>query len=270
MSKGIFTAVSGAMAQSAKLDTIANNLANVNTPGFKKDQQIFKEYLSAYEKEQGTITVPRIPASIESFYDHQGGDKAYVDIAGTHTDFTQGTLKQTGNKLDLAIEGDGFFEVGTPEGVRFTRSGSFNIDADGRLVTKQGFPVLRDSGAPGAPASGREIRITNPNVSITDKGEIFEGDQNIGKLALSSFGNKDVLRKVGQQLYTLRDNLEPQAAVANEAKIHQGSLENSNVNVVQEMTEMIAATRTFESTQKAIQAYDSMAGKVVNDVPKLR
>ncbi|MEK7357721.1 MAG: flagellar hook-basal body complex protein, partial [Bdellovibrionota bacterium] len=101
MSKGIFTAVSGAVAQSQKLDTIANNLANANTPGFKRDAQIFKEYLTAYEKEPTTITVPRVPASIESFYDTQGGDKSYVDAAGTHTDFTQGTIKQTGNNLDV-------------------------------------------------------------------------------------------------------------------------------------------------------------------------
>ena len=122
---------------------ISDNIANVNTPGFKRDQQIFKEYLTAYEKEPSTITVPRVPASIESFYDMQGGDKSYVDAAGTHTDFTQGGIRQTGNKLDFAIENEGFFEVGTPDGVKLTRVGSFSVDADGRLVTKSGYPVLR-------------------------------------------------------------------------------------------------------------------------------
>ncbi|HVK62483.1 MAG TPA: flagellar basal-body rod protein FlgF [Bdellovibrionales bacterium] len=269
MSKGIYTAVSGAIAQSAKLDTIANNLANVNTPGFKRDSQVFKEYLTAYEKEQGTITVPRIPASIESFYDTQGGDKAYVDNAGTYTDFTQGSLRQTGNKLDLAIEGDGFMEVGTPDGVRFTRVGSLAVDAEGRLITKQGFPILRDGGE-GAPAAGREIRLQSADVTIAENGEIFDGGQSVGRLGLVKFGNKDALRKVGQNMFTLKDNLEAQRAPASEAKVHQGALEGSNVNVVREMTEMIAATRTFESTQKAIQAYDSMAGKAVNELPKLK
>lgn len=269
MSKGIYTAVSGAMAQNARLDTIANNLANVNTPGFKRDGQLFREYLTSYEKEPGTITVPRIPASIESFYDMQGGDKSYVDAAGTFTDFSQGALKPTGNKLDIALEGEGFFEVNTPEGSRFTRVGSFIVDGDGRLVTKQGFPVLRDGG-PGADPSSREIRLTSANVSITPTGEIFEGNHNIGRLALVNVGKKDALLKVGQSLYSLKDTIDPQLTVANEAKLHQGFLEMSNVNPIREMTDMITATRVFESTQKGIQAYDQMLHKAVNDVPKIQ
>lgn len=268
MSKGIFTAVSGAMAQSAKLDTISNNLANVNTPGFKRDQQLFREYLTSYEKEPGTITVPRIPASIESFYDLQGGDKSYVDLAGTSTDFTQGHLKRTGNPLDIALEGDGFIEVGTPEGIRLTRAGSLSVDADGRLVTQQGYPVLADA-APGAEPTAREIRMRGGSVSISSAGEIFDGDQSVGRISSVKVGNKDALRKVGQSLYAFRENLDPELSVAREVRFHQGFLEGSNVNLIREMTDMISSTRVFESTQKAIQAYDQMAGKAVNDVPKL-
>jgi flagellar basal-body rod protein FlgF len=260
--------VSGAMAQSARLDTIANNLANVNTPGFKRDGQIFREYLSAYEKEPGTITVPRIPASIESFYDVQGGDKSYVDAIGTYTDHSQGSLKSTGNKLDVAIEGDALFEVLTPEGTRLTRVGSFNVDAEGRLVTKQGFPVLRDGGNGQDPAT-RTIKLTNANVTVSPLGEVFDGTQNIGRLSLVNVGKKDALQKIGQSLYALKDTIDPQLSVATEAKLHQGFLEMSNVNPIREMTDMITATRTFESTQKGIQAYDQMMGKAVNDVPKL-
>ncbi len=268
MSKGIYTAVSGAMAQNARLDTIANNLANVNTPGFKRDGQLFREYLTAYEKEPGTITVPRIPASIESFYDVQGGDKAYVDANGTFTDFTQGALKPSGGKLDVAIEGDALFEVLTPQGVRMTRVGSFNVDGEGRLVTKQGYAVLRDGGAGQDPAT-REIRVSGANVVFTANGEIFDGGQSVAKLALVNVGNKDALQKVGSSLYTVKDSLDPAMTIANEAKIHQGFIETSNVNPVREMTEMIAATRVFESTQKGIQAYDQMLAKTVNDVSKL-
>lgn len=268
MSKGIYTALSGAMAQSARLDTIANNLANVSTPGFKRDGQLFREYLTSYEKEPGTITVPRVPASIESFYDMQGGDKAYVDPNGTFTDFEQGSLKQTGNRLDLAIEGDGFFQVNTPDGIRLTRVGSLNVDSEGRLVTKQGQAVLRDGAAGQDPAS-REIRLTSANVTISPSGEIFDGQNSIGKIALMNVGKKDALQKTGHSLYTLKDTIDPQLSVATDAKIHQGFLEMSNVNPVREMTDMITATRTFESTQKGIQAYDQMMGKVVNEVPKL-
>jgi flagellar basal-body rod protein FlgF len=271
MSKGIFTAVSGAMAQSSRLDTIANNLANVNTPGFKRDNQVFQEYLTSYEKEPGTITVPRVPASIESFYDMQGGDKAYVDSAGTFTDFSQGALRATGNPLDVAVEGDGFFEVATPEGVKLTRVGSFVADAEGRLVTKQGYPVLRE-GAPGQDTAGREIRLTGgtQKITVSTEGEVFEGTQSMGRLSMLTVANKDSLQKSGQNLYSFRENMEPELVVASEFKLHQGYLEGSNVNPVREMTEMIAATRTFESTQKAIQAYDQMAGKAVNDVPRLK
>ncbi len=261
MSKGIFTAVSGAMAQQAKLDTVANNLANVNTPGFKRDGQLFREYLTSYNKEPGAVEVPRIPASIESFYTHNGGDKSFVDLDGTFSDFSQGTLRPTGNKLDVAIEGSGFFEVATPEGVRFTRAGNFAVDGDGRLVTKQGFPVQKQGGG--------EFRFTGTNVSISDTGEVFENNESIGKMSLVKFENQDALLKQGANLFTLKDNIDAKMGQAVEAKLSQGFLEGSNVNIVREMTDMISATRTFESTQKAIQAYDQMAGKVVNEVPKL-
>ncbi len=273
MSKGIYTAVSGAIAQSQKLDTIANNLANVNTPGFKRDQQVFSEYLTAVEKEPSATNVPRVTASIESFYDMQGNDKSYVDSAGTYTDFTQGSLRVTGNNLDIALEGDGLLEVATNEGVRYTRAGNLSIDSEGRLVTKQGFPVLKDGGV-GAPSAGREIRIGTGEgagaLSIGSGGEVVQGGNNLGKLSIMKFGNKDALRKVGHNMYSVKENQDAQMATATETKVSQGMLEGSNVNIVREMTEMIAATRVFESTQKAIQAYDSMNGKAVNEVPKLK
>ncbi|MCM2281618.1 MAG: flagellar basal-body rod protein FlgF [Bdellovibrionaceae bacterium] len=269
MSKGIFTAVSGAMAQATKLDTIANNLANVNTPGFKRDTQVFQEYLASYEKEPNAIEVPRVPASIESFYDMQGGDKSYVDAAGTFTDFTQGGLRPTGNPLDLAIEGEGFFEVLTPSGPRLSRSGSLTIDGEGTLVTKQGYPVLRDGGL-GQDPQGRVIRVGGQGqVTVSQAGEVFEGGENIGRLSVLTVGNPDALSKTGNNMFAFKENMNPELAVAQDVKVHQGFLEASNVNIIQEMTDMIAATRVFESTQKAIQAYDSMSQKVVNDVPKL-
>lgn len=271
MSKGIFTAVSGAIAQSAKLDTIANNLANVNTPGFKRDGQLFKEYLTSYEKEPGLITVPRVPSSIESFHDMGGGDKSYVDLDGTWTDYSQGALKQTGNPLDCALEGDGFYEVATPDGVRLTRNGNFNIDNEGKLVTKQGFPVLA-AGASGGDPAARQIRIPvegRANITVSPSGEIFQGAQNLAKLSIVTVAQKDGLQKQGMNLYNFRENFQPEVVAAKDVTIHQGWIEGSNVNPVKEMTEMIAATRTFETTQKAIQAYDQMAGKAANDIAKL-
>lgn len=266
--KGVYTALSGAIAQSQRLDTIANNIANVNTPSFKKDQQLFQEYLTANEKPSSVIQVPRVPSSIESFYDMQGGDKSFVDSAGSYTDFTQGGLKNTGNPLDVAIDGQGFFEVATTNGVRMTRHGSFAIDGNGQLVTKQGNPVLAQA-TEGVDTAARVIRVSGAQpINITDDGQVFEGDQLIGRLSIIDVKDKDQLQKIGNSLYQFKTNAQPEFANLTTPVLKQGFIEQSNVNIVQEMTDMIATTRAFESTQKAISAYDSMADKLVNVVGK--
>ncbi len=268
--KGIYTAVSGAVAHSAKLETIANNIANANTPGFKKDQQLFKEYLTSYEKQPTVLETPKVPASIESFYPINGGDKSYVDLDGTSTSFAQGALKLTGNPLDMGLEGDAFFEVLTPAGVRMTRNGHMTVNADGVVVNKQGFPLLL-SGEEGQPMSERFIQVEDKqNFTVTVKGDVFVNGTNQGRLSLKTATEKDALHKQGGSLYTVRENFENQIVDADKYKVHQGAFEQSNVNIVKEMTEMINATRVFESTQKAIQAYDQMNQKLANEVPRLR
>lgn len=266
--KGIYTALSGAIAQTQRLDTIANNIANVNTPGFKKDQQVFQEYLTSFEKPQDVMNVPRVPASIESFYDMQGGDKSFVDTKGTFTDFSQGSLKPTGNPLDVAIDGKGLFEVSTPGGVRMTRAGNFTLDGMGQLVTKEGFPVLK-SGEGGDLAS-RVIKATGTGpIHIEDNGEVFQGTESLGTLSVVRAGNEDALRKIGNNLYDVKSNMNPDLQPLKTPSLKQGFIELSNVNIVQEMTDMITASRTFESTQRAIHAYDQMSDKIVNVVGKV-
>lgn len=260
--KGVYTALSGAMAQSLKLDTIANNLANVNTPAFKRDQQLFQEYLTANEKPPEVIQVPKDVASIESFYNLQGGDKSYVDARGTFTDYSQGGMKSTGNPLDVAIDGKGFYEVATPTGVKLTRAGNFTLDGNGQLVTKEGFPVLKAS-EPGADPSTRTIRVEgNSPLSISDQGDVMEGANNLGRLSVIDVKNPDCLQKVGSSMYTFKQNMAPQLTSVAMPSLKQGFLETSNVNIVREMTDMIATQRIFESTQKAMGAYDQMAEKM--------
>jgi flagellar basal-body rod protein FlgF len=269
-SKGIYTALSGAMAQGQQLDTIANNIANANTPGFKGDKNAFKEYLTVLEKAPDVITVPRVPASTESFFDMQGTDKSYVRLDGTFTDHTQGGLKATGNPLDLALQGKGFIEIMTPQGVRYTRKGNFGMNAQGTLVTTDGgFPVLRrdDSGGQ-TPAQQRTITLEKGAVTFTNTGDIYQNGENVGQLSVVEFANNHQLKKIGHSMYTAEPNA---AKVENgQTEIHQGFLETSNVNIVKEMTEMIQTTRNFESAQRVIKAYDEMDGKLVNDVPSLR
>ena len=265
--KGVYTAVSGAMAQSQRLDTIANNIANSNTTGFKRDQQIFNEYLSSYEKAPDVIEVPRVPASVESFYDMQGGDRAYVNSAGTYTSHAQGPLKATSSTLDFAIEGAGFFEVATPGGIRLTRNGSFKVDANGELVTKEGFPVLKEG--LGQPAEGRHIKVTGSNITVSYNGDVYDSQNLVGRMSTLDLNDKDALEKVGNSLYQLKANSTEALKAARDAKIQQGFLEGSNVNIVEEMTDMIQATRIFETNQQAIKAFDQMDEKLVRDIPKL-
>lgn len=268
--KGIYTAVSGAVAHNAKLETIANNIANANTPGFKKDKQIFKEYLTSYEKQPEVLEVPKVPASIDSFYPINGGDKSYVDVNGTSTSFAQGALKLTGNPMDIGLEGDAFLEVMTPAGSRLTRNGHFTLNAEGVVVNKQGFPLLLE-GDQGQAIEDRLIRVNDKShLNITVKGDVFVNGENFGRLSLKTATEKDALHKQGSSLFTIRENFQNQIINATNYRVHQGAFEQSNVNIVKEMTEMINATRVFESTQKAIQAYDQMNQKLTNDVPRLR
>jgi flagellar basal-body rod protein FlgG len=212
------------------------------------------------------MNVPRVPASIESFYDMQGGDNAYVNPSGTYTNFEQGSLHSTGSPLDLALEGKGFFEVLSPQGVRWTRNGGMQIDGSGRLVTKDGFPILREGQQD---PSQRVIQVNSRNLTISQNGDVFDGGNVAGRLAVVDFQNPDDLQKVGNSLYTLKGNAKSQPAPANGARVQQGFVESSNVNVVEEMTDMISANRVFEATQHAIKAHDQMDDKLINQVGKV-
>jgi flagellar basal-body rod protein FlgF len=269
MSKGIYSALSGAMAQGQNLDTIANNIANANTPGFKSDKNAFKEYLTVLEKAPDVNTVPNIPATIDSFYDMQGTQKSYVDVDGTYTDHAQGGFKASGNPLDIALEGKGFLEVLTPQGPRLTRKGTLSLSAEGKLITTDGLPVLK-AAPPGsqATAESRTVTLGPDAVTFTQQGDIYQNGQNLGKLSLVEFEDNEHLKKMGNALYINTDASVPQIVNGN-TSVHQGFTETSNVNIVKEMTDMIQATRNFESNQRVIKAYDEMDSKLVNDVPKL-
>ncbi len=271
--KGIYSALSGALAQSQQLDTIANNIANASTPGFKADKNSFREHLTILEKAPDVITVPRIPASTESFYDMQGTDKSFVDVDGTYTDFAQGGVKATGNALDLALEGPGFIEVLTPTGPKLTRKGSLTVNGNGQLTTVEGWPVLKRGNGPVKPGPeadflGRTITVGPGSLVFTNQGDIFQDGNNLGQLSIVEFKDPKAVKKVGHNLYTSNDpNLNRE--VNPRTEVHQGFIETSNVNIVKEMTDMIQTQRNFESAQKVIRTYDEMDNKLVNEVPKL-
>lgn len=138
----IWVPISGAIAQQRNVEQIANNVANANTPGFKKDKVVFKEYLAALEKGAEDVDLPQRDWKPEDFYRSNGVEDSFVKVDGTYTMHEQGQLTPTGNSFDFALNGQGFFEVLTPQGVRYTRKGNFTINAEGKLVTDQGFSIL--------------------------------------------------------------------------------------------------------------------------------
>ena len=278
--KNIWVPLSGQVAQQRKVETIANNVANANTVGFKKDQLVFKEHLTALTKGLDDIDIPRKEFSPADFYHTQGAENAMVAVDGSFTIFEQGQLTPTHNPLDVGLQGDGFIEVLTPTGVRFTRKGNFSLNKDGELVTDQGFRVLsalnateetlRNPASAGSIPSPEEriLKVpTNTKLTIANDGEILTRDGAIGKISVVEFADKHALRKEGNSLYITPDESN---IVRNGVKttVNQGFLEGSNVNAIEEMSELIKAHRHFESIQKAISAYDSISGKAANDIAK--
>ncbi|MFA5582870.1 MAG: flagellar basal-body rod protein FlgF [Bacteriovoracaceae bacterium] len=264
--KNIWVPLSGQIAQQRKVETIANNVANANTVGFKKDQLVFKEHLTALTKGVEDIHIPRGEFSPDDFYHTQGAENAMVAVDGSFTVFEQGQLMPTNNPLDLALQGEGFFEVLTPTGVRFTRRGNFNLNKDGELVTDQGFKLLNNK-ADAAPED-RVIRVpNNTSLSIAGTGEIFTREGVVDQLSVVEFKDKHALRKEGSSLFITPD-LDNIVRSDLKTTVRQGFLEGSNVNAIEEMSELIKAHRHFESIQKAINTYDQISGKAANEIGK--
>lgn len=277
--KNIWVPLSGQIAQQRKVETIANNVANANTAGFKKDQLVFKEHLTALTKGSDDIHIPRKEFSPDDFYHTQGAENAYVDIAGSYTNHDQGQLVPTNNPLDVALNGKGFIEVLTPQGVRYTRTGNLSLSKDGELVTNQGFKVLqpltanteqiRGPAATNLPAPEERILRLPPNepITISREGMILTRQGQVGSISVVEFDDVHALRKEGNNLF-----INPSEANAKRVEIattvNQGFIEGSNVNAVEEMSELIKAHRHFESIQKAINAYDNINGRAVNDINK--
>lgn len=265
--KNIWVPLSGQIAQQRKVETIANNVANANTIGFKKDQVVFKEHLTALTRGSDDIHIPRKEFSPQDFYHTQGAENAMVAVDGSFTVFEQGQLQPTNNPLDLGLQGEGFFEVLTPTGVRFTRRGNFTLNKDSEIVTDQGFKLL-SSKNPSANPEDRIIRVpANVPLTIAGNGEIFTREGVTDQISVVQFQDKHALRKEGSSLF-LTPNQENIVRENLTTSVRQGFLEGSNVNAIEEMSELIKAHRHFESIQKAINTYDQISGKIANDLGK--
>lgn len=292
MDKGIYTALSGGIAKSHELDLIANNLANANTTGFKRDTGTFNEYLSELRNPDSVQSVGREIAGLTSQDARAQGDKSFVEMDGVYTDFRQGTLQKTGRPLDLALEGKGFFEVLTPQGVRYTRSGSFSLDKEGRLVTSNGYlllskppktgeapqkiagegakaPTPKGAGGQRTAPEQRVITLGEGPLQITSDGNIMQNGGVVASINMEEFNETQWLEKVGNSYYR-NTNSENIRDSNSDSKIHQGYIEGSNVNAVSEMTRLIEATRSYESHMQAIKTYQDIDMRTANDIAKER
>jgi flagellar basal-body rod protein FlgF len=230
---GICQAIRGSLIQGRRFDIISNNLANVNTTGFKKDTLTFDRTVQEY------VT----------------------------TDLGQGHLRPTDNPLDIALEGDGFFRIKTPRGIRYTRNGSFCLNADGVLVTKDGDPVLGEKGT---------IVIGGGYIAIDTQGRIKvrvdakdEDEKVVDTLSVVRFVRPEGLQKEGLSNCTYNGD-QNEIVKAESVLVKQGHLEGSNVVVMEEMTKMIEALRTYESYQKVIQTFDETSYKAINEVGRVQ
>ena len=252
--QALHTAATGMAAQELNVQVISNNIANLRTTGYKKQTAAFQDLIyqhvrrvGAQSSDQGTI----LPVGI----DLGGG----VKTVGTPRSMTQGTLSQTGNDLDTAVSGEGFFKILMPDGTyQYTRDGTFQMDNQGRIVTAQGNPVQPTITIPNN-ASGLTVNVQG-QVSVTLPGS--SSSTILGQIGVTRFINKAGLQPVGSNQFTETPSSGPPqdgtATAEGYGTITQGSLEQANVDVVSEMSDLIAAQRAYEMNAKVISAADQM------------
>jgi flagellar basal-body rod protein FlgG len=259
MIRALYVAASGMNAQQANIDNVAHNLANVNTAGFKKAHMEFEDLVYQQTKAPGapSSAAGEAPIGLEMGL----GTRA----VSTSRDFSSGNLRSTGGPLDLAIEGDGFFQVQMPNGtIGYTRAGSLHRDAQGQIVTGEGYPL---EPAITLPANATSVTISKDGiVSASIPGQT--ASQQVGTIELATFQNPAGLKAVGGNLFTVSSaSGDPQVGVPgsdSRGTLVQGFVEDSNVSVVEEMVNMILGQRAYEASSKVIKAADEMLSQVNN------
>ena len=272
MVRGLYAAASGALVAESLADNISTNLANVNSNGFK---QALLQVQSApsldiihFQNDPGQIggrAMPGIPTATPVGQLGTGSQ-----VYGTPTDFTQGTLQATGNRLDVALTGNnGFFAIQTPQGVRYTRDGQFTLDNNGVLRTMDGNPVLGNN--------GRQIVVNQRQgqITIESDGTIVQAPQagqssanvtQIGQLAIAQFNNLNALRPEGDNGFVDSGGAGPRAAQG--VTVQQGFLEGSNGNVVRSMVDLITAERWFDANERVMKTQDDATNQAISNVAK--
>lgn len=266
MIRGWYTGASGMNAQQNRLDAISNNLANVDTAGYKRDITVSKSFSDLLIRRTNFDGVYKIQNGMGSADAAPiiGKLGVGVETNENYTDFSQGSFKITNTKTDTALNGKGFYAVETPLGERYTRNGNFYIGKEGILETKDGYPILGENGF---------IYVENDRFIVNEDGVLLSEDGNeIDRFKVVRFDNERYLNKMGESLYSSNDISGPaHIAEGNERPTFlQGYSETSNVNVVNEMVQMIEVNRAYEANQKTITSEDSMMGTLWQKVAVLQ
>ena len=277
MLRGIYTGASGMIAQTHRMDALANNLANVDVNGYKRDTTIRKAFPELLINRMNDDGLYKFPFGSAEMGPIVGGLGTGVETNELFTVFEQGALKETGNPFDLALDGDGFFTVMTDRGERYTRNGSFVLGQEGLLLNKDGFPVLGEDGPIQIKANnfvidsqGRVWQNStfagDPERLVSDSENEWENLELVDTLQLVDFRRTRYLQKQGESFWRATDESgAPQTITDNtRPRVEQGFLEGSNVNPVREMVNMIEVNRAYEANQKMIQTQDSLAERLIN------
>jgi flagellar basal-body rod protein FlgG len=257
MINSLMIAKTGMTAQQTQLDVISNNLANVSTFGFKRSRAVFEDLMYQNLRQVGANAAEQaeLPTGLQVGLG--------VRTVATSRNFTQGSLQQSGNALDVAVNGSGFFQIEMPDGTTaYTRDGSFQLDAQGRLVTSSGFPLTAGITLP---AETESITVSSDGI-VTAKLPGQTQPQQVGQIELANFINPAGLEPMGQNLF--RESVASGAPVngmpgtTGMGVLMQGYTEQSNVNVVQELVDMIQTQRAYEMNSKSIQTSDQMLQKL--------
>ena len=252
MDGSVYMAATGALAYEKRLQLLSNNLANVHTAGFKLDRGRFRAFeLSEAENQPLRANDTRSQAP------------EYWMLFSSYTDFSSGGTRKTNSPFDLALSGNGFFCVRTPDGVQYTRRGDFTVNADDVLVTQEGWPVLGQGGE-------IHLKLSKPSnteraFSVSEDGYITIDGSQVNRLRIVDFTESHALEKAGHNYYRA---LKPEALeeLDGDLNVMQGFLELSNVDTVSMMTEMIEVLRGYESYQKMMRSIDDMDARLINDV----
>ena len=285
MWRGLFTAATGMITEMRRTDVIANNIANAATTGYKKDTAIHQEFENMlikrmYDEESGNKFGNGVPGLLDTDSGDVTKFKGFkVDQTSAPTvgqlglgdyiteiavDYSQGAFESTGNTFDLAIAGEGFFTIQTPQGIRYTRNGAFFKNQNGVLQDIRGYNLLdRQGNAITIPADFSDSRI-----SISADGSIFANGENqpLAQIQIVQFDNRLAVQKQGDNLFAAVNGAQPEPATG---EVMQGMLEKSNVEIVREMIELIENHRLYEANSKAVTTQDTMLDNSVNQIGRL-